>query len=107
MKKKALNDTTEWSIYRKKNQLEKKTKIFICPAYHSFKEALLERGWHENTDRNSEIFDLKFMIKKNDLYKPKDEDGNKIETTLYDFQTVNHFLGNGVLTSKVGLCQSL
>ena len=107
MKKAAMKDSTEWTAYRKKHKLDKSTKIFVCPAFHHFKKALLERGWHENTDRYSEIFDLKFMVKKSDLFKPKDADGVKLETTLYDFQTINHYQGNGVLTSKVGLCQSL
>ena len=97
-KQEEVNDNTNWISYRKKHRLEKGTKIFICPEYFHFKKALLKRGWHENKDRNSEVFDLKFLIKRSELYK---------EGTLYDFQTVNHYPECGVLTTKVGLCKSL
>ena len=71
-----MYDSTDWQAYRKKHKLGKKTKIFICPQFYHFKQALLDRGWHENTDRYSQIFNLKFMVKKRDLYNPKDADGN-------------------------------
>jgi hypothetical protein len=32
-------------------------------GYSTLKKALLERGWFENPDRNSPVFDLKFAIK--------------------------------------------
>jgi hypothetical protein len=41
---------TNWDLYRKRHNLNKKTRIFICKEYRSFKKALIERGWHENTD---------------------------------------------------------
>ena len=56
-------------LYRKKHNLSKKTKIFICKGYHTFKKALLERGWHENTDFHSSIFHLKFTVKRDSLFK--------------------------------------
>ena len=60
---------TDWDMYRKRNQLKKKDKIFICKEYVSFKKALVKRGWHENKDYNSPIFHLKFTVKSKDIYK--------------------------------------
>jgi tubulin monoglycylase TTLL3/8 len=57
----------------------------------------LERGWFENPDRNSPVFDLKFAIKQSDV----------CASDLQDFQIVNHFLKNNLVTTKVGLCHSL
>ena len=54
-----------------------------------------ERGWFENPDRYSPVFDLKFAI-RND---------NPVE--LKDFQITNHFQKNNVITTKVGLSHSL
>jgi hypothetical protein len=45
-----VRDSTEWEFYRKKHGLSKSTKIFICRGYHQFKQALIDRGWHENTE---------------------------------------------------------
>ena len=55
-------------MYRRRFGLDKKTKIFICKQYGSFKKALLDRGWHENSDFNSTIFHLKFTIKRDSIY---------------------------------------
>lgn len=105
-----VQNSPEWVMYRKKHGLEKKTKIFICKQYGSFKKALLERDWHENTDFNSPIFHLKFTIKRDSIFNNNDEAGASNSTSyhqLQDFQIVNHFSNNNLLTSKVGLCQSL
>ena len=59
----------DWVLYRKKHNLQKNTKIFICKGYGSFKKALVERGWHENTDFFSHIFNLKFVVKRDDIYR--------------------------------------
>jgi len=60
---------TDWDVYRKRNGLTKKDKIFICREYASFKKALKERGWHENKQFDSPIFHLKFTVKSRDIYK--------------------------------------
>lgn len=60
---------TDWDVYRKRNGLKKRDKIFICKEYVSFKKALKERGWHENKDYNSPVFHLKFTVKSKDVYK--------------------------------------
>ena len=96
----------DWILYRKKHCLDKKQKIFICWGYTSFKKALLLRGWHENTELNSNVFHLKFAVKKDEIYKLRNMDD--FDTgPLYDFQIVNHFSNNNLLTSKIGLCNSL
>ena len=55
---------TDWGLFRKRNKLAPDTKIFIIiGGYSTLRKALLERGWFENPDRNSPVFDLKFAIK--------------------------------------------
>jgi tubulin monoglycylase TTLL3/8 len=71
------NENVAWMDYRKKHKLDKKTKIFVCQQYSHFKKALLARGWHENKSRKSEVFDLKMMVKREDIYKD--------EAPLHDF----------------------
>lgn len=74
----------EWILYKKKFGLQKKTKIFICQGYASFKKALIDRGWHENTDCNSNIFHLKFLVRRDDIFMSNgNKDGNIRE--LHDF----------------------
>ena len=60
---------TDWNQYRKKHNLKKKDRIFICKEYFHFKKALLKRGWHENTDYERPISHLKFTVKAKDIYK--------------------------------------
>ena len=46
-----LTDLTAW---RKRNHLTKKTRIFkMLGNYQTIKQALYDRGWVENKDRNS------------------------------------------------------
>ena len=61
-------NSTQWTDYRKKHKLDKKTQIFICHEYSWFKKALIERGWHENLDRKSEVFDLKMEKLRKGIY---------------------------------------
>ena len=60
---------TDWDLYRKRNNLKRTDKIFICKEYYHFKKALKERGWFENKDYSSPIFHLKFTVKSKDIYK--------------------------------------
>lgn len=66
-----VRNSPEWVQYRKQHGLDKNTKIFICKVYGSFKKALVERGWHENTDSNSNVFHLKFTVKRDSLFYQK------------------------------------
>ena len=45
-------------------------------------------------------------MKKDDIYKLRNMDDFD-QGPLYDFQIVNHFSNNNLLTSKIGLCNSL
>ena len=108
--KKHTPAITTWERYRKKNCLPKSTKIFICKEFYYFKKALFQRGWHENTDYDSPIFNLKFTVKSKDVYKNQKgtcQNMKGCEWDLQDFQMVNHFYKHSFITSKVGLCQSL
>jgi len=43
-------------------------KVFIVKGgYRDLKNALLERGWVENPDKFSKLFDLKWTTKINDI----------------------------------------
>ena len=65
-----VQNSTDWVVYRKRHNLDSKVKIFICKGYGSFKKALIERGWHENTEFNSHIFHLKFTVKRDSIFRP-------------------------------------
>mmetsp|Transcript_10364 Transcript_10364/g.15944 ORF Transcript_10364/g.15944 Transcript_10364/m.15944 type:complete len:202 (+) Transcript_10364:687-1292(+) len=60
---------TDWTKYRKKNNLKKTDKIFICKGYYHLKKALKERGWHENLEYESPIFHMKVTVKSKDIFK--------------------------------------
>ena len=76
----------EWVLFRKHHGIDRKTKIFICRGYASFKKALLERGWIENPDINSPVFHLKFTVKRDHILKhngqPKHSPYNQFTTEI-------------------------
>lgn len=102
---------TDWEIYRKKYNLKKKDKIFICKEHYHFKKALKDRGWHENTEYNSPIFHMKITVKARDIYKLQRGTAAYLSGDagyeLKDFQKVNHFANRSSITTKVGLTESL
>lgn len=55
---------------------------------------MLERGWVENEDHGSNVFDLKWSIKNSELD----------HMALWPGQIVNHFDAAACLTTKMGLC---
>lgn len=86
--------------------------MFICPGYDHIRLALLERGWQENLDYNSPVFHLKLSkapIDVQNLARGKNVymNGGVGKHELKDFQKINHFCNNVVLTSKLGLTESL
>ncbi len=96
--KNAVPPTTNEALFRKRNKLAADTKIFIVVGgYGTLKKALRERGWFENPERSSTIFDLKFAIKASECLTPE----------LKDHQMINHFAKNNVITTKTGLTASL
>lgn len=90
---------TDWKQYRKHHGLAENTKIFIASnAYSTFADALIERGWHHNKNRKSPIFHLKMVVLERETY---------MCDNLQDWQIVNHFYGNNLITTKTGLQNSL
>ena len=74
------------------------SKVFIIKGkYRDLKNALLERGWVENPDKHSALYDLKWTTKVSDVNFD----------SLRPHQFVNHFNNNACLTSKYGLIKSL
>lgn len=71
--------------------------FIITGGYADLKRALEERGWVRNPDYSSPCFDLKFTLQLKEI------DFDHIQ----DFQVVNHFLKNGVITTKLGLARTL
>ena len=90
-----ITDLDEW---KKKNRLENGEKVFIITGgYNELKKALRDRGWVQNPDCHSPCFDLKFALQGREIDYDK----------LLDFQTVNHYVKNGVITTKLGLTKTL
>lgn len=53
-KKKVFTNITDFDLWKKKNKVDKKTKVFVCTGgYAMIRKALVERGWVENKDPNS------------------------------------------------------
>ena len=74
------------------------SKVFIIKGgYSQLKQSLVDRGWVENPDKFSKLFDFKWTTKINDI------DFSNLESQ----QLVNHFNNNQSLTSKYGLCKTL
>lgn len=94
----VLPNCTDVGVWRKRNRLTHKTKIFkMFGNYTTIKKTLYEKGWVENKDKNSPCFDLLWTLKQRDI----DYD------TLKEGQIVNHFRYNGVITTKLGLCRNI
>ena len=87
----------DFKDYKRKLGLEKDTKVFCMTGwYPCVKDALLERGWHFNDDRDSTFYDLKWTLKSNDIDK-----------SIKSNQLTNHFLKNTAITTKAGLTKSI
>ena len=98
MKQKLIKNCKTFDQWKKRNELEPTTKIFIChKEYPDIISALLERGWVVNPDYDSPFFDLKYVVSGNNLdYR-----------NLLNGQVVNHFEKNTEITTKVSLCRNL
>lgn len=73
-------------------------KVFVIKGrYNDLREALVSRGWVENTDKKSSFYDLKWTTKISDINF----------ASLKPNQIVNHFDNNACLTSKYGLIKSI
>jgi len=96
--KKKEFDTADFDLWRRRNKVNKDTKVFIVTGgYADIKRALRDRGWVENKKWDSVCFDLKWTIGTKEIdYK-----------SLKASQIANHFDNNGAITTKVGLCHRL
>eukprot|EP00923_Selenidium_pygospionis_P027688 GHVN01049930.1.p1 GENE.GHVN01049930.1~~GHVN01049930.1.p1 ORF type:complete len:1042 (-),score=86.04 GHVN01049930.1:701-3433(-) len=92
-------DEVELDLRRWKTMhgIDSKRKVFItCGSVPSVRKALLDRGWAENPDKESNLYDLRWFSHTSPKFN-----------TLSPFQVVNRFSGTGSLTTKSGLLQSL
>eukprot|EP00826_Nyctotherus_ovalis_P045462 TRINITY_DN5037_c0_g4_i2.p1 TRINITY_DN5037_c0_g4~~TRINITY_DN5037_c0_g4_i2.p1 ORF type:complete len:391 (+),score=56.65 TRINITY_DN5037_c0_g4_i2:47-1219(+) len=81
-----------------KNGLNSDTKLFIITGnYPDVRKALLNRGWTENTDASSPIFDFKWALRHAEIWY----------SSLQKTQVVNHYENVWELTTKTGLLHNL
>ncbi len=97
-KKTADAPITDFGSWKKRHRITDDTKVFIVTGgYGDIKKALKKRGWLENKQQNSNCFDFKWVINNKEIDY----------SSLQEYQVVNHFDKNGVITTKVGLCHNL
>ena len=88
----------EWAAVRAREGAAPDAKLFIIAgAFPGVRDALLDRGWVQNTDVESMCFDFKWTIRTAEIDFPR----------LLPHQIVNHFAQNRHVTTKVGLSKSL
>ena len=89
---------TDMKTWKKKNQVEESTKVFIVSGGYGFlKKSLRKRGWVENKDHSSPCFDLHWTLKSKDIN----------HNDLKEGQLVNHFPKASAVTTKIGLMTNL
>lgn len=97
-KEEILKFTKDLMAYKDTIGAKESQKVFIIEdKYPCLKEEFLKRGWTENPDVDSYLFDFKYCssFKNVDL------------TNLYPGQAVNHTVGCSSFTKKVGLARYL
>jgi tubulin monoglycylase TTLL3/8 len=88
----------DMATYKKKYRVAHEQKVFILSGgYGDLRNALLQRGWFENKNFNSNCFDLKWCLKAKEID----------HSNLKEGQIVNHFAKATSITTKVGLTHSL
>ena len=86
------------ALWKKKHRVEPHQRVFVCVSgYPYIRKLMHDKGWVENRDKHSQVFDLRFVIRKKDISYKK----------LLEGQVVNHFEHNSVITSKSGLCKNM
>jgi len=87
--------------WAQRHRIAPDTPVFICPTgYPAIKAELKSRGWFENPDPESDVFDFFYAMKLRSLTK-----GTKRK--LKDGQIANRFMGSGELCSKAGLAKNI
>jgi len=82
----------------KKHGYSPDTKVFLCSkGYPAIRDELVRRGWVENQDKNSNIWDFIVTMKLEVLRN----------CDLGDDQIVNRYLGTGEFCSKAGLSKNI
>ena len=93
-----ISGVKSFQEWKAKNGIPVNQKVFCMRgAYHIIREELLRRGWHFNSDHDSNFFDLKWCVHNSDV--------NYAE--LQPHQMVNHFKRAGVITTKAGLMHNI
>eukprot|EP00929_Paragymnodinium_shiwhaense_P092397 TRINITY_DN522_c0_g1_i1.p1 TRINITY_DN522_c0_g1~~TRINITY_DN522_c0_g1_i1.p1 ORF type:complete len:732 (+),score=224.11 TRINITY_DN522_c0_g1_i1:1112-3307(+) len=83
--------------WKKRNGCGSERKVFICAnGYPDFRDALLRRGWHQNTVNTSSCFDLKWAFASGIDHE-----------NLQPEQVANHYQKTRELTTKSGLTTRL
>mmetsp|Transcript_73543 Transcript_73543/g.161077 ORF Transcript_73543/g.161077 Transcript_73543/m.161077 type:complete len:808 (-) Transcript_73543:154-2577(-) len=84
--------------WRKQNGCPKSAKIFICsPMCPALRDELLAKGWFQNTDMRSTVFDLKWSSSNGDVSWGQ----------LTPSQILNTLEDDTCLTTKYGLTRTL
>eukprot|EP00440_Ansanella_granifera_P059211 gb/GFBE01064184.1/.p1 GENE.gb/GFBE01064184.1/~~gb/GFBE01064184.1/.p1 ORF type:complete len:820 (+),score=197.24 gb/GFBE01064184.1/:1-2460(+) len=93
------NFRSELDDWKRRHGAPPESRVFsITGNFPGIRKALVSRGWTENEDRESRLWDFRYALWQRDLGELNELD---------DAQVVNYFARNSELTSKVGLCNSL
>jgi tubulin monoglycylase TTLL3/8 len=88
----------DYRDWKHKNRIPMETQVFSMTGwYPCVRQALLDRGWMQNSDPNSPFCDLKWTLKSIDIAADQ----------LQPWQLTNHFFKNMAITTKAGLLKSL
>eukprot|EP00002_Diphylleia_rotans_P025422 TRINITY_DN5022_c0_g1_i8.p1 TRINITY_DN5022_c0_g1~~TRINITY_DN5022_c0_g1_i8.p1 ORF type:complete len:1202 (+),score=204.25 TRINITY_DN5022_c0_g1_i8:72-3677(+) len=94
----GLRSQTEDSVIKRRSLAIANCKIFhVQQGYEEIRSELLSRGWIENKDSKTAIFDFLWTVYSTSI------DFRQLEK----HQIVNHFEGSEALTTKLGLAKSL
>jgi len=92
-----LRNYSSISEWKRIHQCDPNQRVFICDGmYPDFRNALLARGWHENSEHRSQHFDLKWGMEKWIDFE-----------NLRPHQIVNHFDRSREIATKSGLTLTL
>ena len=68
MQNKVFIQITDYKEWCKRNKVGKGQRVFIIKGpYNDVRKALLNRGWFENKDVESPVFDFKWCLKMKDI----------------------------------------
>ncbi|KAG5179126.1 tubulin-tyrosine ligase family-domain-containing protein, partial [Tribonema minus] len=94
----SLPDARDFNDWKRRNGLRSDAKVFIMTGWFPcVKNALQQRGWHNNPDRTSPFFDLRWALHSSD----------RSAAALQPWQLSNHFVRSVGLTTKAGLLDTM